>query len=410
MIMSSKSQLKTINEIIDIEGMTAINYKLVNEVGCVILLQRNEIQVPCSNCGRLSRNLHQNHSLTIRDLSMGEHHVYLRINRRQMNCRICEKKFSEEFDFVQKKSLFTNRFKHKIVEETLNSDIKNVAERYGLSEQEVETIIKEAGSALICKIPENLKRLGLDEIAFVKGQKNYCAVLVDLDTNQLIAILPKRTQEEIRKCLESWGTEVLSQIAEVSIDLFKSYKSLAEELMPNAQVVADRFHVMKQINEELDKERRKIKREIDKIEDKDEKEKKLEAITYSRYALLKNERNLNELQKEKLIEIKEVFPELSKMHEMKELFRDIFETENDWLSGLFSIIEWMKKAQMTFPQSFGTIGRWIGEIIAYFDNRTTQGAVEGVNNKLKLIKRRGYGFRNFDNFQIRCMLAWHFNH
>jgi transposase len=125
---------------------------------------------------------------------------------------------------------------------------------------------------------------------------------------------------------------------------------------------------------------------------------------------LKNEKNLNELQKEKLIEIKEVFPELSKMHEMKELFRDIFEAENDWLSGLFSIIEWMKKAQMNFPQSFGTIGRRIGEIIAYFDNRTTQGAVEGINNKLKLIKRRGYGFRNFDNFQIRCMLAWHFNH
>jgi transposase len=316
----------------------------------------------------------------------------------------------EEFSFVKKKSLFTNRFKHKIVEETISSDIKNVAERHNLSEQEVETIIKEAGSAFIHKKPENLRRLGLDEIAFVKGQKNYCAVLVDLDTNELIAILPKRTQEEIRTCLESWGTEVLSKITEISIDLFKAYKSLAEELMPNAQVVADRFHVMKQINEELDKKRRQLKREIDKIEDKDEKKEKLETMKHSKYALLKNEEDLNELQKEKIIEVEEVFPELSEMHKMKESFRNIFETKNNWLSGLFAIIEWMKKAQIKFPQSFGTIGRWIGEIVAYFDNRTTQGAVEGINNKLKLIKRKGYGFRNFNNFQIRCMLAWHFNH
>jgi transposase-like protein len=59
----------------------------------------------------------------------------------------------EEFSFVKKKSLFTNRFKHKIVEETISSDIKNVAERHDLSEQEVKTIIKEAGSAFIHKKP-----------------------------------------------------------------------------------------------------------------------------------------------------------------------------------------------------------------------------------------------------------------
>jgi transposase len=52
----------------------------------------------------------------------------------------------------------------------------------------------------------------------------------------------------------------------------------------------------------------------------------------------------------------------------------------------------------------------MGEIISYFDNRTTQGVVEGINNKLKLIKRMGYGFRNFDNFQLRVALTWHLNH
>jgi transposase len=219
-------------------------------------------------------------------------------------------------------------------------------------------------------------------------------VLVDIDKRELIAILPKRTQESSSECLKSWGVEVLSQITEVSIDLFSSYKSLANELMPNAEVVGDRFHVMKQINEELDRERIRIKREAEKVKNKDEKKKKIAALTHSKYALLKNEESLNETQKEKLIEIEDVFPELAAMHKTKELFRDIFGSKTDWGNGLINLGDWMKKTCLEFPKNCSTIRRWIREIIAYFDNRTTQGVVEGINNKLKLIKMMGYGFRN----------------
>ena len=69
----------------------------------------------------------------------------------------------------------------------------------------------------------------------------------------------------------------------------------------------------------------------------------------------------------------------------------------------------MHNALSYFPQSIGTIVRWFGEIVGYFEQRTTSGVVEGINNKLKLIKRLGYGFRNFDNFRLRSLLSWHFN-
>jgi transposase len=331
--MSSKSQLNTINEILNIDGMTVTAYKIVDEIGYFIYLASNQSKAVCPHCGTESNKLHQNHPLTVRDLPLGEHYVYLKINRRQFKCMGCGRKFSEEFNFIKKRSHFTERVKQKIVEEILASDIKSVAKRNGLSEQEVETIIKEAGADMMRRKPDNLKRLGIDEIAFVKGQKNYCAVLVDLDKRELIAILPKRTQECISECLKSWGAEVLSQITEVSIDLFSSYKSLANELIPNAEVVGDRFHVMKQINDELDRERIRIKREAEKVKNKDEKKKKLTALTHSKYALLKNEADLNELQKEKLIEIADVFPELAAMHKTKELFRDIFESKTDWGNG-----------------------------------------------------------------------------
>lgn len=408
--MSSKSQLNTINEILNIDGMAVTAYKIIDEIGYFIYLASNHSIAVCPHCGTESDKLHQNHPLTVRDLPFGEHYVYLKINRRQFKCTSCGRKFSEEFNSIKKRSHFTERMKHKIVEEIRSSDIKNVAKRNGLSEQEVETIINEVGAALVQKKPENLTRLGIDEIAFVKGQKNYCAVLVDLDKRELIAILPNRTQACISECLKSWGAEVLSQIVEVSIDLFSSYKSIANELMPKAEVVGDRFHVMKQINDELDRERIRVKREAEKVKDEEEKKKKLAALTYSKYTLLKNESDLNELQKEKLTEIADVFPELAAMHKTKELFREIFELKTDWFDGLMRLCDWLKNAGEEFPKSCGTIKRWIGEITAYFDNRTTQGVVEGINNKLKLIKRMGYGFRNFENFQIRSLLAWHFNH
>ena len=68
----------------------------------------------------------------------------------------------------------------------------------------------------------------------------------------------------------------------------------------------------------------------------------------------------------------------------------------------------LSRAKKYFPNSNNTIIRWCQEIIAYFDNRTTSGTVEGINNKLKLIKRSGYGFKNFESFRIRCLLNWHF--
>ncbi len=73
-------------------------------------------------------------------------------------------------------------------------------------------------------------------------------MLIDIDQSKVIAILEERTQSKIMEVLGSWGEEIVKEIEYVSIDLWKPYRSLVEKLMPNAVVVADRFHVMKQIN------------------------------------------------------------------------------------------------------------------------------------------------------------------
>jgi transposase len=356
-------------------------------------------------------NTRQNNQLTIRDLPLGEQAVYLKINRRQMTCQKCGKKFTEELSYVEKKRTYTLRFRKKIVEEVLVSDIKNVAQRNGVSEQEIETMLKDLGKEILNEKPKNLKRLGIDEIALVKGQKNYCAVLVDLDKRIIVGLLEDRTELAITEYLESWGEEVLAQIQEVSIDLWKPYVNVANKLMPQAEVVADRFHVMKQVNDELDRGRRKLKKEAQALTKKKDEKKKtaiISTLNKSKYTLLKNKSDLNIEENNKLEEIYKITPILGMKHELKEEFRDIFVKEKNWVDGLLKLGDWIVKALEYFPDSCGTIRRWIGEIIAYFDNRTTQGVVEGINNKLKLIKRRAYGFRNFDNFKLRSFLIWHF--
>ncbi|MBD2275152.1 ISL3 family transposase, partial [Nostoc sp. PCC 7120 = FACHB-418] len=342
------------------------------------------------------------------DLPWNKKPVLLKINRRQFKCHKCKKVFSEQLDFVDKSKGYTKRLATDIVQQVLNSNIRSVAQRNGLSDEEVESMLKKQVSHILNINLSQVKKLGIDEIALVKGKGNYLAILVDLDSHKPIEIVQSRRIEDIREVLVSWGVEILNQIEEVSIDLWLPYKNLVEELMPNANITADRFHVMKQVNDELDTMRKAEKKAAISLDNKSEKERILEALNKSKYAIIKNEDSLNEKQREKLKSVQEVSPNLAKMHSLKEQFRDIFETTKSWGDSIIKLLDWMYDALSYFPKSIGTIVRWFGEIVGYFDGRTTSGAVEGINNKLKLIKRLGYGFRNFTNFRLRSLLNWHF--
>jgi transposase len=148
------------------------------------------------------------------------------------------------------------------------------------------------------------------------------------------------------------------------------------------------------------------KKRVVTTEEKAKHEQVLEGLKKSKYVLLKNEKDLREEQENKLTQVKEVSPKLKIRHELKEEIRNFFEQSDNWLTGLLKLGIWLASAKKYFPDSQKTIIRWLDEIIGYFDNRTTSGVVEGINNKLKLIKRSAYGFRNFENYRIRCLLNW----
>ena len=404
--MPSSPQLSLMTKILNLKGVYALNYSITDNVGIFISVEEENKEAICPNCQRTTQKIHKNIDATLQDIQMGNQDVFLKVNRPQMRCKHCNHKFTKKLSFADKGTNYTRRFRDKVIKEVLNSDIRNTARNNNISEQQIETMLKHLYQEMREEKPQGLKKLGIDEIAFVKGQKNYCVVLVNLETGKIIGMVEKRTEEALSDYLKSWGSDVLQGIEEVSIDLWRPYKNIADKLIEQAEVVADRFHVMKQINDELDKERRKINRE--NIKNKSKKSKKvIEVLKKAKYALLKNSEDLNEEQKLKIQEIQENIPELYAKYQVKEDFREIFEKPLNWVDGLFEICDWLKDYKSLFPGISGTIQRWMGEIIAYFDNRTTQGMVEGINNKLKLIKRRGFGFRNFSNFKMISYLNSH---
>ena len=109
-------------------------------------------------------------------------------------------------DFVSNRRTYTKRLANTIIKSVLSSDIQSVAKQGVVTTEEIERMLSDASRELSSK-PSGLKKLGIDEIALIKDQGNYCAVLIDLEISKLITILKGRTQEEIKPILNSWGSE-----------------------------------------------------------------------------------------------------------------------------------------------------------------------------------------------------------
>ena len=254
--MPSNPLLHFITKVINLEDIKVNNYDFITEDEIVIEVQNKPKEEKCPHCRNTTNKIHQNHWYMVRDIPLSNYQVFLKVNRRQLRCTKCQKIFSEELSFVKKRRTYTKRLARKVIKEVLETNVENAARRNRMTESEIETLLKEQEEELLKEKPKTIKKLGIDEITQLKGGKNYAAVLVDLETRKPIVLLEKRNKAVIAEYLSSLGLEVLNQIEEVSIDLWIPYKSLIQEMMPNAQVVADRFHVMKQINNELDEKRK----------------------------------------------------------------------------------------------------------------------------------------------------------
>lgn len=206
----------------------------------------------------------------------------------------------------------------------------------------------------------------------------------------MIEVIDSHQQEDIIEALEQQPLEVREGVEEVSVDMWGGFPKVIEEVFPNAVIVIDRFHVMQAVNKELNKIRRQVG-----ICDRG-----------SKFILLKNGQDLTEEQTIKLEGILKRSPRLKKAYEWKEEFRDIYEQPLTVEQGKYEIEQWLRKAREVYGKVVDTIRNHLDAISNYFGNRTTSGVMEGINNRIKLIKRQAYGFVNFNNFRERLLACF----
>ncbi len=156
--MVSFAELSVFDLIIKLPEFKVKDYEFIDGFGLVLVVESIEKKATCPRCGQTSARLHQNHERLVRDLPHAEHDVYLKINRRQLKCSHCKKHFSEEFNCLRKTRNYTKRLADKVIAEVIETDLKNVAERNGLSKKEVEIIFKEKFADLETEKPQGIKK------------------------------------------------------------------------------------------------------------------------------------------------------------------------------------------------------------------------------------------------------------
>lgn len=201
-----------------------------------------------------------------------------------------------------------------------------------------------------------------------------------MDNSSLLEVIDSHKSDDIIKVLKQQPEAMRASVEEVCVDMWGGFPKVIKEVFVNADIVIDRFHVMKLVNKSVNGIRLKI------------------GITglKNKALLMKNNQDLNESER---AELKELFQQsivLEIAYGFKEELRQIYESNLTVKSGLIKMRRWLKYAGLFFTDIAKTLENHLPEIANFFANRTTSGVTEGINTKIKLILRQSYGFVNFE--------------
>ena len=237
--------------------------------------------------------------------------------------------------------------------------------------------------------PSEITKLGIDETSSRKGHK-YVTIGVDMDARRVIHAVEGKGKEavaSIQQRLEDKGVDP-QQITQASMDLSPAYIAGVTECFPNAAITFDRFHVVKLLNEAMNKLRI-------------QEQKEHELLKGQKYTFLKNPENLTANQQAKLEEIVTLYPAIGNAYRLKLLFNDLWDMPTTAAAQQF-LINWCAEVRLyrigPFIEFTRTLtAHWYG-ILNFIKTRITNGLLEGINHKIQLAKRRARGYRNTSNY------------
>lgn len=354
----------------------------------------------CPVCKRASSEVKMYQERTIRDMALLGRKVYLHLKVRQFHCEDCGRYFNELFDFVEPSKTMTIRYEEYIYFMADDICIHQVSIKEDIVWSTVQRIYAQYGDKQLDKrtVWHSVRYLGIDEISIRKGKKNYACCIVDLERGILLDFLENRQKETLIAYFQEKGTDFCNQIEVVSSDMWDAYATLAGDLFPRAISVIDRYHFFIHLNKALDSSRKFLRKEFPEEE----------CFKRLRWTLLKN---ADDLSQEEEISLKNAFsisPALQAVYELRKDLKLIFDSELSKDQGAVQVEEWQEKAQKLdnkFLKAFlKMLHNWKDKVLNFFHQRHTNAVVEGLNNAIRGIIRRSFGFHSFENLKRRVLI------
>lgn len=356
----------------------------------------------CAVCGQEGGRMHMYGTRRVRDLSLANARVELMVPNRAMRCAGCGTIRTEGHDFLGPYRRHTKRFEQAVADLCRHLPIKQVAEHYGLSWHTVKAIDKrrlqrEVGTPCY----DGLRLLAVDEVAVHKGH-TYLTTVLDLETGRIVWVGKGRSEATLAGFFEELTPEQRSSIEAVASDMAAGFRNAVEKACPQAAQVYDLFHVVAKYSREV----------VDVVRNQEAKKQDEDGrklIKGSRYLLLKNDENLNDSQREALKELLAVNSTLNTVYVLKDQLKEIWRhTDSDAASK--ALDRWCGLAEASGIPALETFGRNLRRhekgIVNHARYPIHTGRLEGINNKIKVIKRQAYGFRDDDYFILKIKDAF----
>jgi transposase len=244
---------------------------------------------------------------------------------------------------------------------------------------------------------EDIERVGLDEKSFGRGH-HYGTVLSDLDHNRVLEVVEHREQASAERALQALPAAQLAKIKVVALDMWPAFMSAATTTVPQADLVHDRFHVMKHLNEAVDTVRKQERAELS--------ESSRDWLTGRKYLFLKNPADWKAEEKQCFKELRSKDLKVTKAWGVRENFQSFWLFTAKTAARAF-FREWLSKAKACALQPITKVATMLANhlsgLLSYIKHRVTNAVTEGFNSKIQMIKSCARGFRSFGNYRIAIL-------
>ena len=354
----------------------------------------------CPACGEKTSKVHDYRMRKIGHLPMWGRSTQLMYKCRRYRC-ICGKRFAEKAPFVERYQRFSKEINQAMIIQSVKSKtFKDAAMIPGTS---ISTILRRFHKQAKAALPEGFrlpKAIAIDEYKADTDAGEYQLIIANAETHEPIDILPNRRLQTIKTYLQKYGQDV--EI--VVMDMNGSFKAAVHQALAKPIIVADRFHYCRYIHWALDDVRRKVQKEMHAYD-----RKKCKRM---RFVLHKNSAKLTEDERWYLNRYLGLSPELKKAYELKEAYKKWFTQAKEEKNiqkvkeGLEAFYRKVEEANIpSFIKRIQTIKNWQVEILNSFVFNYSNGFLEGINNKSKVLKRNAYGFRKYEHFKAKILLG-----